>query len=412
MHDSGATNLKNLANVKRIQIFTWDTQSMIVQTVVRMCQRASVGLVELVPLHGNTNATQSVLAVSESSICDTYLKVENDESIYRPDECEFHSENTESIVQQPEYRIVVSGEVRKIKSPTGMTFLDKQWDWPELFSNITDAFGMSLERSSDDLLVPKEYLIDSLRDSMGISDGMDAEIMLDEVIRVGLLEEVEYELYRLRYHDPKMYSCLNWSGRSLIDGCDDYPIDQLIPHVVALTNRTPSINSRVYLDLLNYLDVFRVIQWTSFVQRNDPKLLLDLHYVLMRQISWAEESYENKRREKFYFEFHGGQRVYPGTIRSAICACVPREENVRLVSLEILCELRWTLLGVPDLDEGIMDLARRRFCTMTTKEYDGILYVPGILKPVLQLAPFSDFLRAKLSTAKKVSFYDLVISVF
>ena len=413
MQDSTDIELKNLGDVKRIQVLTWDLQSIAVQALLSLCAGSAVELVELVPLHGNIAASKSVLDVTERSRYETYVRLDGREKLYRLEDCEMTRSETGESQGHPEYRVVLSGAPSpNLAKPAGITYLDKVWDWSDLFSNFTDALGLPLERSPDDLLVPKEFLVDGLRDSMGISDGMDAQIMIDEMVRVNLMEEVEFELYRLRYQDSRMFHCLNWSGRSEIETNTDISVDQLIPYLVALANRIQTIESREYIDLLNNLDLLRKCSWDSIIDLKNPKLLLDLHYVMMRQLHFSDQSYERKRHSKFFYEFDGKRIIYPDSIRNCLRSLTTQHQSSNDVLYDILCELRWTLTGVDELDKQIINIACNSFCLRTVKlDTENVMHIPTLLRPVLDASPFHEILKNKISTARKISFYDLVISV-
>ena len=413
MQDSSEATLKNIGNVKRIQILTWAPHSITVQSLLQLVRASEVNIVEVIPLQGNTSAIKSVLAVTERSRYETYLRIDESEKLYRLEDCDIEQVESDDMTHKPEYRVLVSGTSEGISKPVGITFLDKVWEWPDLFSNLTDALGMSMGRAHDDLLVPKEILVDSLRDTLGISDGMEAEIMLEEMSRVGILEEVEFELYRFRYHDPKTFYCLNWSGRSTIETAEEVVVDRLIPHLVALANRIASIESREYIELLNYLDLLRKCAWSSILELKSPKLLLDLHYVMKKQLHFADHSYERKHKANFFYEFADNQTVFAETIRNALIDCVAQENLVLRVTYEIVCELGWTLTGIDEVDQRLMIIACDLFCAKTSKlvKSDNVLYLPRILKFVIQISPFREALNVKISNAKKISFYDLVLSV-
>ena len=403
--------LKNLSHANRIEILTWNTQDPLVDDFVRLTAScATVRIVELIPLHGNIAAIESVLAVSNLDVSDIFIRVDADPYPYNIARCEFKSHTEERVDStHPTYRVILAGNNLAIDKPSGIEYLGKIWDWAELFFNFTRAFHIPLQRTYDDPLLPKEFLVENMRENMGISDGMDAQIILDEMLRVGIIQEIEFELYRFTFNDPRMIKCMNWSGRTITDFPND--TNQLIQYLVALTNRTPHMHSREYLELLNFLQYLRGIPWESLSHGQNRKSLMDLYYVLMKQVDWATDTYERAKKEKFYFELKGGKKVFPKILRAAI---LETSDTVSArVSLEIMCELKWTLTGTDDVDNKIIHYACEWFCKQSVYADDcGTLHVPVMLKGVMLMTPFKELLEEQVASTKRISFYDLVLSLF
>jgi hypothetical protein len=403
--------LMNVSDAKRIEILTWNAHDMLVGELVRLTGgSSSLKAVELVPLHGNITAIESILDVTDRDISDTFLRVDSDTHLHCIDACEFQPLLDDGEVSShPTYRVIVAGRELVVDKPSAIDYLGKLWNWSELFFNFSEAFHIPLQRSADDPLLPKEFLVEKMRDNMGISDGLDSQIILDEMVRVGILKEIEFELYRFIYNDPRMIRCMNWSGHSVTNFPEN--TTDLIQYLVALTNRTPHIHSREYLDLLNHLQYLRGVPWDSLPGVNNRKMLLDLYFLLMKQIDWATDTYELAQKEKFFFELKDGKRVFPKTIRDAILETSDMHNTK--VSLEIMCALKWTLSGRDDLDVKIMHYACSWFCKQTMHvDQNGILHLPSMLKGALKLSPFNKLLEPHVQRAKKVAFYDLVISLF
>jgi len=389
------------------EILTWYSRSQVCDALVEQLVASGCKEIEIVPLHGNSSALSAVLKTE--IISDTFIKDGLGSMVAIEDF------SPGQVTSETKCRPILLISVPLFDGGPllpKINYLDKDWNWAELMINIIKTFGASIEKSMDDTMIPEEYLIDALKNNMGIVEINDCRIVILELVRCGILVEdlTNDGIYRFSFQSK--YHCLN-SGRQVVG--DEWAcvprvgLKVLTSQLVSYVNRIKVINSREYLELLDYMNLFKLIDWDG--NSSEMKTLIDLHYAMSSIIALYDRSSLNRDQlNEFFIEFRN-TNVFLKNIQNLIA----QEENlVKRISYQILCELKWNITGNSEMDEKIVRMARKYFCRDTEVfrilDEDN-LYVPCVMKPVINHPTFMDAIGKDVLN-RKIIFYDLVLSPY
>ena len=262
------------------------------------------------------------------------------------------------------------------QSTPQLGFLDKQWNWPVLLLHVIETLGCSVEKGPQELLIPEEFIIDCFKRNLGIELVKDCRIVIFELLNNGMLEEVRQETYKLTYHINEFG--LNLCREDFEETLETPSFDKLIPHLVHLMSRIRRFHSIEFLTFVDHTTFLRYFKFNEIIKEETHvalKRLVDLHSILSFHIDVTGEFLEAKRG-KYFYAFKG-RKLY---LRDIACEIRKRISKATRESMEAILWLRWTLSGVPETDQEILEIARDTFIGQYIRADNGSSYVPSFLK--------------------------------
>jgi hypothetical protein len=301
-------------------------------------------------------------------------------------------------------------EIRRkldLPAPTAtppVEFLGKQWRWPELMLMAVELVGGSLEKN--ELLMPDGYILDCLKRNSRLELLKDAEYVVWDLVRCGVLDQVEETSYRFTYHEKK-YS-LN-QVRSDMDGRPPSS-GTLIPYLVS---KLASVRMLHSVEFLEYVDAAGYFQFINFdddllgavtegaTKSMVRKMLVDLLFLIRTHLA-VIGVVDVGEMGKHYFAFKNKHVTIPFLERLLEKTCDTELEKVHLKCLSLK---RLTLTGRDDTKITEYALA----CVVTDKglvrrEEGGRYIVPRFFSSLSE-----NDLRKIFPDSHKFEFYDFHI---
>lgn len=265
-------------------------------------------------------------------------------------------------------------QIPYLKDPSEQTpevdFLDKKWKWPVLMLHLIETFGCTVEKTTDDPVLPEEFICDCLKRNLGIEHLKDCRILIYELLNNGIIEGVCQEEYKFVYHVDRFG--LNLARDEFEDETEIPSVTDTISYMLQLLSRMHKIHSLEFLTLVDYATFFRHQNYSDI---KALKSLIDLFCILSHHIDVSGE-YLESTREQFYYQFKD-RKVHLRDLREAIMHYAsPCDKE----GLEALLLLRWTISGEEKSDDEIISIAKKHFINNYVSQDCAVWAVPSFLR--------------------------------
>ena len=78
--------LHDLSSAKVVEIFTWDANGRVILGTIDLLRRSSVSEIDVIPLHGNDSAIETILVASGRVVSDTFIRSNKIPKLYALEE--------------------------------------------------------------------------------------------------------------------------------------------------------------------------------------------------------------------------------------------------------------------------------------------------------------------------------------
>ena len=359
-------------------VFTWSLCSRVSMAVIRHLDNLTHAVIRVVSLTENPARVLEFKSIYPS-ITNPFVSFDRTGAIATVEELsqmsEFPEGNTEGRVSV--ILVDTSCEITLFPTPT-LDFLGREWKWSELLLNLIETFGVTLEKSLVDTLMPEEYILDCMKRNLGIETVNDCRIILYELQKNGMLEEVNVAEFRMVYHSQ--FFALNMNRESFGSESIVHTFPDLVRQSVHLFTRVRHRHSIAYLDFLDSLSWFSKTSFSGFLSDQTPgcskrKVLVDLHCVLANQVGFFNVSLEAERA-KFHLQF-SDRKV---TLRDMMNYIISLTDVNEREGVRAILYLKWTLSGNSETDSKLLTLAKEVFLSHSRISHKGRNYIPSFIE--------------------------------